>query len=218
MTDLAGAPAELIDPETGQVAGRSVSTVWGQTRWDGASTPLSFMGQQVDAETGLHYNRFRFYDPVTSTYTSADPLGVAPNPASATAYVHNPHTWIDPLGLHPAGNAKGDGDQTRRWSVGDDPMTPTSRGEPAWSTQRSRYWKNEADANPAGYTDTQLDRMRRGGAPQRFNQEKFDATGNGRESMELSHEPIPRRDGGVDVVPRWPQDHARIDPHRRLNY
>jgi hypothetical protein len=38
------------------------------------------------------------------------------------------------------------------------------------------------------------------------------------ESMELSHEPIPHRDGGTNVVPRWPQDHAAVDPLRRPGY
>jgi hypothetical protein len=34
--------------------------------------------------------------------------------------------------------------------------------------------------------------------------------------MELSHEPIPLRDGGTQVVPRWPGDHAAVDDHRFL--
>ncbi|MDX3233964.1 RHS repeat-associated core domain-containing protein, partial [Streptomyces sp. ME19-01-6] len=57
-------------------------------------------GQYHDPETGLHYNRFRYYDPETARYTSPDPLGLtaAPNPAT---YVTNPHAWIDPLGLSP---------------------------------------------------------------------------------------------------------------------
>lgn len=36
------------------------------------------------------------------------------------------------------------------------------------------------------------------------------------ETMELSHEPIPRREGGTELVPRDPRDHAAIDPHRHL--
>ena len=99
ITDLAGAPTELIDPDTGAVVGHAVSTIWGETNWIGESTPLAFTGQQVDSETGLHYNRFRFYDPAIATYTAPDPLGIDPNPASNNAYVHNPHTWVDPLGL-----------------------------------------------------------------------------------------------------------------------
>ena len=85
------------------------TTLWGHTRWTGhATTPLRFPGQQHDPETGLHYNRHRYYNPTTSTYTTPDPLGIGPNPTSSTAYVHNPHTWTHPLGLHPAGNPKGD--------------------------------------------------------------------------------------------------------------
>jgi filamentous hemagglutinin len=38
------------------------------------------------------------------------------------------------------------------------------------------------------------------------------------ESMELSHEPIPAREGGRDFVPLCPQDHAAHDPYRRPGY
>lgn len=31
------------------------------------------------------------------------------------------------------------------------------------------------------------------------------------ESMDLGHEPIPCRDGGTAIIPRWPQDHAIVD-------
>lgn len=99
VTDLAGAPTELVDGDAGRVVGRSVATVWGETSWSGAWTPLSFAGQQVDPETGLHYNRYRYYDAATASYVSPDPLGVEPNAASNVAYVHNPLTWVDPLGL-----------------------------------------------------------------------------------------------------------------------
>ncbi|GAC82123.1 hypothetical protein GM1_096_00010, partial [Gordonia malaquae NBRC 108250] len=112
ITDLAGAPTELINPDHGTLDGRSTTTLWGTTTWTGVTTALRFAGQQHDPETGLHYNRHRYYNPTTSTYTTPDPLGLTPNPTSATAYVHNPHTWTDPLGLEstcPNGtNNKGD--------------------------------------------------------------------------------------------------------------
>jgi RHS repeat-associated protein len=101
------------------------------------------------------------------------------------------------------------------WSTGDDIYTLTRAGnKPAWSTVRGRYWKNEA-ANPQidSWSDSNLDRMRRGLAPQRHNRDK-----GGTESMELSHEPIPYRDGGTAVIPRWPQDHAAVDPYRFPGY
>lgn len=36
------------------------------------------------------------------------------------------------------------------------------------------------------------------------------------EAMELSHEPINLREGGTDIVLRWPADHAYIELHRQL--
>ncbi|WP_432171716.1 RHS repeat-associated core domain-containing protein [Streptomyces sp. 1222.5] len=102
VTDLVGSPRELID-EHGDIAWHTRSTLWGITAWASASTaytPLRFPGQYYDAESGLHYNYFRTYDPDTARYLTPDPLGLAPAPNPVT-YVHNPLTWCDPLGLAP---------------------------------------------------------------------------------------------------------------------
>ncbi|MFE3559711.1 putative T7SS-secreted protein [Streptomyces sp. NPDC059193] len=104
VTDLIGTPRELID-ESGGIAWRARSTLWGSTTWTrdaSAYTPLRFPGQYFDQESALHYNHFRTYDPETARYLTPDPLGLAPAPNPAT-YVHNPHTWSDPLGLAPEG-------------------------------------------------------------------------------------------------------------------
>lgn len=42
----------------------------------------------------------------TTRYTTPDPLGLAPSP-DPVAYVHNPHTWSDALGLSPCENDGG---------------------------------------------------------------------------------------------------------------
>jgi RHS repeat-associated protein len=100
VTDLVGSPRELVD-EHGDVAWRTRTTLWGTTTWNKdatAYTPLRFPGQYSDPETGLHYNCFRHYDPETARYLTPDPLGLAPAP-NPVSYVHNPHTWLDPLGL-----------------------------------------------------------------------------------------------------------------------
>ncbi|WP_405733046.1 DUF6531 domain-containing protein [Streptomyces sp. NBC_00028] len=102
VTDLVGAPTELVAPD-GEVVWYTRSTLWGSTAWNSgarAYTPLRFPGQYHDAETGLHYNHHRHYDPETARYTGPDPLGLLPAPNPVT-YVHNPHTWSDPLGLAP---------------------------------------------------------------------------------------------------------------------
>ncbi|MFB6772064.1 RHS repeat-associated core domain-containing protein [Streptomyces sp. NPDC056337] len=102
VTDLVGTPTELVSPD-GEIAWHTRATLWGTTAWNRdatAYTPLRFPGQYHDAETGLHYNHHRYYDPETARYTSPDPLGLLPAPNPVT-YVHNPHSWSDPLGLAP---------------------------------------------------------------------------------------------------------------------
>ncbi|WP_168220688.1 DUF6531 domain-containing protein [Streptomyces sp. RFCAC02] len=101
VSDLVGAPVLLVTEE-GEHAWRSRATVWGvpygDPSVDGTDIPLRFPGQYADEETGWHYNLHRHYDPATARFTTPDPLGLAPAPNPYT-YVHNPHTWADPLGL-----------------------------------------------------------------------------------------------------------------------
>ncbi|HTK65658.1 MAG TPA: RHS repeat-associated core domain-containing protein, partial [Pseudonocardia sp.] len=98
VTDLAGAPTELVDAEGGP-GWRGKLTLWGLAPRP-MPTPLRFPGQYHDQETGLHYNVHRYYDPATARYLSPDPLGLEPA-TNPYAYVSNPTTWIDPLGLTP---------------------------------------------------------------------------------------------------------------------
>ncbi|WP_190232861.1 DUF6531 domain-containing protein [Streptomyces avicenniae] len=103
VTDLVGAPSALVD-EDGAVAWQALDTVWDCVPHPDSTTdiPLRFPGQYADEETGWRYNFLRHYDPDTARYTTPDPLGLTPAP-DHYGYVHNPHTWSDPLGLaaHP---------------------------------------------------------------------------------------------------------------------
>jgi len=63
-----------------------------------AVQPLRFQGQYYDTETGLHYNRFRYYDPDVGRFTTQDPLGILASD-NFYAYAPNPILWVDPLGL-----------------------------------------------------------------------------------------------------------------------
>ncbi|MDE9545426.1 RHS repeat-associated core domain-containing protein [Xenorhabdus bovienii] len=64
-----------------------------------------FCGQYEDEESGLYYNRFRYYHPQTGQYLSPDPLNLAGG-LNPYGYVHNPANWIDPWGL--CGTSTGD--------------------------------------------------------------------------------------------------------------
>ena len=55
-------------------------------------------GQYEDEETGLRYNRNRYYDPDTGRFTSADPTGLNGG-LNAFAFGRNAISFIDPLGL-----------------------------------------------------------------------------------------------------------------------
>ncbi|WP_444901069.1 RHS repeat-associated core domain-containing protein [Microbulbifer sp. SSSA007] len=60
--------------------------------------PIRFQGQYFDEETGLHYNRFRYYDPQVGEFIQQDPIGLLGG-ANNYRYVPNPVRWVDPFGL-----------------------------------------------------------------------------------------------------------------------
>ncbi len=55
-------------------------------------------GQQYDEETGLYYNRHRYYDPQQGRYITQDPIGLRGG-WNLYQYPFNPVSKIDPLGL-----------------------------------------------------------------------------------------------------------------------
>jgi RHS repeat-associated protein len=61
-------------------------------------TPLRFQGQYYDEESGLHYNRHRYYQPTTGRFLTPDPIKLAGG-LNNYQYVPNPVNWVDPLGL-----------------------------------------------------------------------------------------------------------------------
>jgi len=61
--------------------------------------PFRFPGQYEDEETGLYYNRFRYYDPESGMYTQRDPVGLTGGNPTVYGYVHDTNVWIDLFGL-----------------------------------------------------------------------------------------------------------------------
>ena len=101
--DQAGVPTELWD-EDGDLVATLEADAFGsarrviQTKGRSQIIPFHFMGQWVDEETGLHYNRFRYYDPRSARFTSQDPFGLSAG-LNLYTYPLNPLNQVDPMGL-----------------------------------------------------------------------------------------------------------------------
>ena len=100
VCDHLGTPLELRDVRGGVVWSAMLRS-YGQVHHAdtaGINQPLRFQGQYHDAESGLYYNRHRYYDPGVGRYLSPDPVGLDGG-LNLYAYVPDPLGWIDPLGL-----------------------------------------------------------------------------------------------------------------------
>ncbi|MGU7844155.1 RHS repeat-associated core domain-containing protein, partial [Burkholderia sp. AW33-5] len=81
-----------------QAWGEAREVISAAARKAGIANPLRFAGQYFDRETGLHYNRHRYYDPGSGRFVSKDPIGLAGG-INVSQSAPNPISWIDPLGL-----------------------------------------------------------------------------------------------------------------------
>jgi RHS repeat-associated protein len=146
--DALGTPLELTD-SNGQLAWSADYQAWGQvsqqrSEWADQhllTNPLRFQGQYHDVETGLHYNRHRYYDPQVGRFISKDPIGLLGG-LNLYAYAPNPVGWVDPWGLERVIAAKSRRDALRKAYdhaqvprvgrggeiIGHDELNPTSRG------------------------------------------------------------------------------------------
>ncbi|RYZ86244.1 MAG: RHS repeat protein, partial [Proteobacteria bacterium] len=103
--DHLGTPQEITD-QNGNTAWSAQYKAWGEATEQrsefaqqvGLTNPIRFQGQYHDHETGLHYNRHRYYDPRVGRFISKDPIGYSGG-LNLYYYVPNPTGWIDPLGL-----------------------------------------------------------------------------------------------------------------------
>ncbi|HEX8427341.1 RHS repeat-associated core domain-containing protein [Hymenobacter sp.] len=102
ITDHLGTPLQMHD-QHGQVVWSGELNSYGKVRKSYGSLdgcPFRYQGQYEDVETGLYYNRFRYYDPEAGSYISQDPIGLKGGD-KAYSYVHDPIVYVDPLGLAP---------------------------------------------------------------------------------------------------------------------
>jgi RHS repeat-associated protein len=98
--DHLGTPQELTNQQ-GKLVWSVTYRAYGnvvQQQVSEIDNPLRFQGQYHDPETGLHYNRHRYYNPNTGRFITPDPIGLAGG-LNNYQYVPNPTGWVDPLGL-----------------------------------------------------------------------------------------------------------------------
>ncbi|ENB5367225.1 type IV secretion protein Rhs, partial [Escherichia coli] len=113
VSDLTGRPLMLFNSEGKTVWRPGQTSLWGlalslpadtgypdpRGELDPEAAPgLLYAGQWQDTESGLCYNRFRYYEPETGMYLVSDPLGLLGG-EQTYRYVPNPLGYIDPLGL-----------------------------------------------------------------------------------------------------------------------
>ncbi|WP_435037268.1 RHS repeat-associated core domain-containing protein [Pseudomonas neuropathica] len=102
--DHLGTPQELTD-YSGDIVWSAQYDAYGKVATltlageDYLNQPLRFQGQYFDGESGLHYNRHRYYDPRLGRYLTPDPIKLAGG-LNQYLYVPNPTGWVDPLGLN----------------------------------------------------------------------------------------------------------------------
>ncbi|EHG8448099.1 RHS repeat protein [Salmonella enterica subsp. enterica] len=101
--DQRGLPLALITPDN-TVAWRGEYDEWGNLSGEENPADLEQLirlpGQQYDEESGLYYNRHRYYNPGQGRYITQDPIGLRGG-WNLYQYPLNPLNYIDPMGLEP---------------------------------------------------------------------------------------------------------------------
>ncbi len=102
VSDHLGTPVALFDDE-GRQSWSAELDIHGRVRettGERGRCPFRAPGQYEDEETGLRYNRFRYYDPQTDIFLSQDPIGLDAG-LNLYATVPDPLVQFDPFGLYP---------------------------------------------------------------------------------------------------------------------
>ncbi|XYH96521.1 RHS repeat domain-containing protein [Sorangium sp. So ce1128] len=113
VTDHLGTPQVLFD-DHGEIAWKAQLDLYGVAQADVTRTscPWRWPGQYEHEETGLYYNRFRYYDPEVGRYISQDPIRLMGG-IELFSYTHDPLTWLDPLGLSKCNETE---ERWRKWA------------------------------------------------------------------------------------------------------
>jgi RHS repeat-associated protein len=100
IADYLGTPREILNRD-GEVMWSAKYSIWGKatvTTNGRVACAARFQGQWYDEESGLCYNRFRYFDPEHGRYISPDPIGLLGG-TNLYQYTRDPLNRVDPLGL-----------------------------------------------------------------------------------------------------------------------
>ncbi len=172
VNDHLGTPVEMYD-EQGERVWAAELDIYGNVQWTGLKgnrldCPFRYQGQYEDEETGLYYNRFRYYSPYEGMYTQQDPLGLKGG-IVLYGYVSDPNAWVDPFGLfgliryrpHVSLSAKPGARETaihRAWALEKKLILATDRGTRNWSAEEIELIKSTpnsrllSEMSAQGYT------------------------------------------------------------------
>jgi len=103
INDYIGRPVQAYD-DNGNIVWQADYDIYGNIRNLHGSRkfiPFRQLGQYEDDETGLYYNRFRYYDPRIGNYISQDPIRLAGGNPTLYGYVEDCNKLVDILGFAP---------------------------------------------------------------------------------------------------------------------
>ena len=203
-TNDTGLPTEM-QIEDGRCIWTSKYRVWGTTAsetWDYSQSNLhgnvETNAQNLRFEGQYHDSEIGLHYNTFRFYDPAIGRFLTPDPIRLAGgfnlyrYAPNPLMWVDPLG----------------WAC--------------WSTERKRFWTNEATNNPANYSPANLTRMANGNPPMievEVIHRRTGATSIMDFPIELHHATIPQREGGAGVhsptnlQKLTPWQHEAVDPY-----
>ncbi|MDN8602296.1 RHS repeat-associated core domain-containing protein [Citrobacter sp. S2-9] len=229
MRDHMGTPRELLT-ESGKVVWAQKLSVWGrserypfshpQTASDdnarGPDCPWRFAGQWADEESGLYYNRFRYYDSETAQYLSPDPMGLAGG-LNPYGYVQNPLSYIDPLGLcNELSQVQINRANGKAWEA---TVTQTAKGKYGANNVLEQVYIRPLDANgnPVGYRVIVDDVITSPNSPIKLVDAKASTTAPFTKNQKLGYPLLSQNGGIIESGPLagttiGPTSVSRIDP------
>ena len=102
VNDHLGTPQKIAD-SSGNIVWEAAYLPFGEAQLvtETVANNFRFPGQYFDAETGLHYNWHRYYDPKTGRYLTPDPIGLEGGINLFGYALGDPANVSDPSGLDP---------------------------------------------------------------------------------------------------------------------